>query len=167
MKRLLFLLFTVCYVLCGQAQGVYDLVLANAVRVTKEPTAGFMQSHVAAFQCSALEFLKNRLDNGEATVEDRLNTQAYYLSEFCELYLKKAVRHDCESHRKDCLVVCAFEQAASEHPLFRSEEIDAETAETVKKWSDCLPFSVNTDWEAAYTAVKQALHSKSDKDCCR
>lgn len=160
MKRYWLLLLAECLAFCAQAQGIYDIVLGNAVRMAKTPVNGFMQGHLAAFQCSALAYIKEQSDSAGTIDKDFLDTQAYYLSVFCELYFKKAVSKNKAKEKKTHERMRLFETAAAEHPLLSATKDKTRNEGDTAKWSKAVPFSINTNWEQAYKVIEQALQEK-------
>lgn len=141
----------------AKAQEVYNLVLNNATRIVNSPVSSYTQTQIAQFKRTALVYLKSKAFEESDTVPSAfLDTQAYYLSEFITLYFDQIVKLKkvAPELRKERIVL--FMDASASNPLF--EDKDEETTMAyVKDENELTPFSLDTDWQKAYAAVKSQL----------
>lgn len=158
----LFILFALCtasLIFCSaaRAQAIYDLVLGNATRTVNTPTAGYTQTRLAQFKRTALIYTKRQAINRDSTnVATIIDTQAYYLSEFMQLFLSEIVldKRSNDAERKDRLML--FVRASLANPLWNDP--DEETTHAyMKEEGELTPFSLDTDWQRAFLAVYSVL----------
>lgn len=152
------LLLLVCSIYTAKAQEVYNYVLNNATRTVNNPIANFTQTQIAQFKRTALVYLKDKAYQETDTIPSLfLDTQAYYLSEFVELYIEdvlKSKRMSTEERNKRVLI---FTDASISNPLFN--DADQETVLSfIKSGGEAItPFSLDTDWEKAFYAAKSQI----------
>lgn len=140
-----------------KAQEVYKLVLANATRIVNSPVSSYTQTQIAQFKRTALTYMKTKAFEETDTIPSNfLDTQAYYLSEYVTLFFDQIVKTKKlnQAERKERIML--FMDASISNPMF--DDNDEETTMSyVKDGNELTPFSLNTDWQKAYAAVKSQL----------
>lgn len=143
-----------------KAQEVYNLVLSNAIRVVNSPTSGFAQTQIAQFKRTTLVYIKSKaFEQTDSIPASFLDTQAYYLSEFITLFFDEILKSKKMSDEKKRDRIYLFMDASVSNPLFNDPDEET-TMAYIKDSGEITPFSINTDWEKAYAAVKDAIKSK-------
>lgn len=166
MKRTTLLCIITCGLLffMGQkatAQDVYRMVMQNAQHAVEAPTSSFAQTQIAQFKITALNYLKQKaFDTMPEVTTNFLNTKAYYLSEFITLFFNELVRMKGSKEDKQKGRIMLFVKAANANPQFKVAE-EAVPNDSTSTDANLTPFPLNTDWEKAYTEVKEKLKSKS------
>ena len=156
-KTLLFLLVWLTLPAKGNAQEIYNFVLENATRTVNSPTSGFMQNKVATFTRTTLTYLKlTALDQLPDVSGTFLDNQAFFLSEFLNLYMRHTIHNKRISPEKRQEITALFTQASKNNPLF-DETDEAETELFLREQHPMTPFSLNTDWQKAYKEIKENL----------
>lgn len=140
-----------------KAQEVYNIVLENATRVVNNPTSTYTQTKIAQFKRTALVYLKSKSFEASDTVSaELLNTQAYYLSEFLTLFVDQLIKSKSASSDAQCEKMSLFMSASESNPLFNDPDKET-TLSFVNAKGEFTPFSLDTDWQKAYFAVKSRL----------
>ncbi len=150
-----------------KAQDVFNFVYDNAKRTVENPNSGFTKTRVAQFKYTALTYLRDKAFETQSEVsEEFLNTQAYYLSEFVTLFFEKVTaapkngKRDSKKAQKESLkMVELFMDASGSNPLFNDPD-EGTTKSYIIGGTEITPFSLDTDWQKAYTAVSAALKGK-------
>lgn len=140
-----------------QAQEVYNLVLENATRMVNTPSTNFTQTRISQFKRTTLIYMKTKaLETMPEVKEDFLNTQAYYLSEFLSLFFDEILKDhklDPESRKQK---IYMFMETSLANPLFNDPDTET-THSYINEGTELTPFSLDTDWQKAYTAAKENL----------
>lgn len=140
-----------------RAQEVYNYMLENATRTVNTPSSSFTQTRVAQFKLTVLIYMKRKATETMPTVtENFLNTQAYYFSEFLSLFFDEILKDRRAKDEKRREKIHLFMDASLSNPLFNDPDEET-TLSYIKEGSELTPFSLDTDWEKAYAAVKDNL----------
>lgn len=162
MKRFLFVIITIFAINSStlKAQEVYNLVLNNATRIVNNPTCSYTQIQIAQFKRTALIYMKTKaFEETDSVPSNFLDTQAYYLSEFITLFFNDVVTNKRLSDEKRKERIMMFTDASISNPMF--EDTDQETTLAfIKDGGELTPFSIDTDWQKAYTAAIAQLKKK-------
>ncbi len=158
MKKLITLLLLFPIFTCKmQAQEVYNILLEEATRTVNNPASGFTQTRIAQFKLTSLTYLKQKAFEKQPEVNGHfLDTQAYYMSEFLALFFKEIIRDKKQSEEKKKKKILLFIDASISNPLFGDTD-KATTLAYLEEDGELTPFSLDTDWEKAYAAVKDNL----------
>lgn len=149
------------------AQELYNFVVESSRRTLDSPTTGYTQTRIAQFKLTALTYLKSQaFERQEEVTETFLSTQAYYLSEFITLFLTEVLDVPAEgkergkgkgkAKEKARSRTALFMDASLSNPLF-SDTDEETTLAYVKEGTEITPFSLDTDWQKAYLAVKEEI----------
>lgn len=140
-----------------RSQEVYNYVLENATRMVNSPTTNFTQTRIAQFKRTTLIYMKSKAFETMPTVtEEFLNTQAYFLSEFLSFFFDEILRDrklDEETRKQKIFL---FMDASVSNPLFNDPDTET-TLSYIKEGSELTPFSIDTDWQKAFVAVKDNI----------
>lgn len=140
-----------------RSQEVYNYVLENATRMVNSPTTNFTQTRIAQFKRNTLIYMKSKAFETMPTVtEEFLNTQAYFLSEFLSFFFDEILRDrklDEETRKQK---IYLFMDASVSNPLFNDPDTET-TLSYIKEGSELTPFSIDTDWQKAFVAVKDNI----------
>lgn len=155
------ILFFIASILLGaeemRSQEVYNYVLENATRMVNSPTTNFTQTRIAQFKRTTLIYMKSKAFETMPTVtEEFLNTQAYFLSEFLSFFFDEILRDrklDEETRKQKIFL---FMDASVSNPLFNDPDTET-TLSYIKEGSELTPFSIDTDWQKAFVAVKDNI----------
>lgn len=155
------ILFFIASILLGaeemRSQEVYNYVLENATRMVNSPTTNFTQTRIAQFKRNTLIYMKSKAFETMPTVtEEFLNTQAYFLSEFLSFFFDEILRDrklDEETRKQK---IYLFMDASVSNPLFNDPDTET-TLSYIKEGSELTPFSIDTDWQKAFVAVKDNI----------
>ncbi len=157
MKKLIVLLFLSILACNVQSQEVYNILLEGATRTVNNPASGFTQTRIAQFKLTSLTYLKQKAFEKQPEVNVQfLDTQAYYMSEFLALFFKEIIRDKKQSEEKKKKKILLFIDASISNPLFGDAD-KATTLAYLEEEGELTPFSLDTDWEKAYAAVKDNL----------
>ena len=139
---------------------MYNLVLNNATRIVNNPTCSYTQIQIAQFKRTALIYMKTKaFEETDSVPSNFLDTQAYYLSEFITLFFNDVVTSKRLSDEKRKKRIMMFTDASISNPMF--EDTDQETTLAfIKDGGELTPFSIDTDWQKAYTAAIAQLKKK-------
>lgn len=139
-----------------RAQEVFRLVRQTAERAATAPGSSFVQREVARFQIDALDLLENE---GAKHFQEQgytvfLDTQAYSLSQFMTALSEQVLFKRRITPEKAEEQMWRFRTCTERHPLFPTSEMpDADAY--LQDENSPTPFSLNTDWEAAFDALKR------------
>ncbi|MBR1594433.1 MAG: hypothetical protein IJ692_05220 [Alloprevotella sp.] len=139
-----------------QAQEVFIRVRQSSQRAAQAPGNGYVQREVARFQLEALDFLESEgvKNVQEQILTDFLDTQAYFLSRFVSTFCEDVLTRRRITPEKAEERVRIFQISSEEHPLFFS--VEAPNAEEFLLDADSFtPFSLNTDWKAAFESLRK------------
>lgn len=140
-----------------KAQEIYEHILGNATRIINTPSTSFTQNRIAFFKWTALTYIGEKsLEENMTDREKFLDTQAYSLSEFMNLFYHEVLENHklSESERPQRLNI--FVKATRSYPLF-SDSDDNVTQQFVRSGTELTPFSLNTDWEKVLAEVRSHL----------
>lgn len=141
----------------GKAQDVYNMVLESATRIVNSPTSGYTQTQIAQFKRTALVYMKQQAFKKSSTVSaDFLNTQAYFLSEYITLFFDEILKSKKLASEKRKERILLFMDASVSNPLFNDPDHET-TLSFINDGGEITPFSLDTDWQKAYAAVKDNL----------
>ena len=74
------------------AQEVFNKVLESAQHTINEPTSSFTNAQIARFKVDVLQYMKSKaLEKESANVNELLDIQAYYMSEFLSLFYTEII----------------------------------------------------------------------------
>lgn len=158
MKRLLFSALSIWVIctgsLCAQTlyQAVYDKA-QNVVATTKDVE----EKTVSQYKLNALNYIMNVCKKDGRDNDMRLlDLQAVNMESFIDDFREFAAKGEKISPAKKDEIIRCFTSASFAHPLFLNESplVDGGAG-------SLLPFSLNTDWSAAYdqaeTIAKRVL----------
>ena len=154
MKRFLFVIITIFAINSStlKAQEVYNLVLNNATRIVNNPTCSYTQIQIAQFKRTALIYMKTKAFEETDSVPSNF-------SEFITLFFNDVVTSKRLSDEKRKKRIMMFTDASISNPMF--EDTDQETTLAfIKDGGELTPFSIDTDWQKAYTAAIAQLKKK-------
>lgn len=141
-----------------RGQEVYNMVLASATRTVNSPTSNYTQTQIAQFKRTALVYLKRKALEADSTgvSSQLLDTQAYYLSEFLTYFFDEILKSRRLPDEKRKERITLFMDASVSNPLFGDHDEET-TLSYITNGGELTPFSLDTDWEKAYAAVKATL----------
>lgn len=160
MSRILLIILFSTFSICSQAQEVYDMVLDNATRIVNSPTSSFLNTQIAQFKRTALIYIKSKaFERTDSVPAKFLNTQAYYLTEFLNLFFAEMIiiKDLPEKARKQRIL--RFMDASACNPLFHDPDEET-TLSFVENGGEVTPFSLDTDWQKAYLAAKAIVEKE-------
>ena len=139
------------------AQEVFNKVLESAQHTINEPTSSFTNAQIARFKVDVLQYMKSKaLEKESANVNELLDIQAYYMSEFLSLFYTEIIYSTELSVEDRKAKIFLFIQASCTCPLF-----DDNDKEKINKYingdSQLTPFCLDTDWHKAYQFVTKAM----------
>ena len=139
------------------------MVLDNANRVIGTPTNGYIRTQVAAFQRSALIYMREKTAGMPAVEAGKLlDVQAYYLSEFSERLIGDVFLGKNRAGEKRIGRLRHYVEATEHHPLF-SDPDSVATRVFCRDKETPTPFSLDTDWHKAFQDVTRPGAQKQDK----
>lgn len=152
------LLLLACSIYTAKAQEVYNYVLNNATRTVNNPIANFTQTQLAQFKRTALVYLRDKARQESDTISSLfLDTQAYYLSEFVELYIEDVLKSRKMNNEERNKRILVFTDASISNPLFNDSDQDTTLSFIKSGGEEITPFSLDTDWEKAFYAAKSQI----------
>ena len=130
------------------------MVLDNATRIVNSPTSSFLNTQIAQFKRTALIYIKSKaFERTDSVPAKFLNTQAYYLTEFLNLFFAEMIKIKDLPEKARKQRILRFMDASACNPLFH--DLDEETTLSfVENGGEVTPFSLDTDWQKAYLAAK-------------
>ena len=135
----------------AHAQEVFNMVLQSATRTVNSPTSNFTVTRVAQFKRTALTYLRDKaFEQSDSVKSAFLDTQAYCLSEFTTSFFNQIVHCSGDTRRQ---VIQKFMDASRNNPLWGDP--DTETTHSFITANELTPFSLDTDWEKAFNAIKE------------
>ena len=134
------------------AQDVYNYLFENANKVVSNPKANFTSVSIARFKLAALTYMRGKKP-GDVQF---LNNQAYYMSEYLTLFMNEMVKG--KDKKRSSFIVKTFMETSLQTPMFNDTNYATVRAYVSDK--DLTPFSLDTDWEKAYIAVKNQIAKK-------
>ncbi len=162
-KTLTVILLVIAAATQGYGQEVYNRLYESANQVLNDPEAPKSKTDVNHFYVTVLNYLKGTASTRMETVTTTfLDTQAYYLSEFVGSFFRNLSRAHQVSAECQHGVLMAYVNASINNPLFG--DADTEKVQAFVGEAGCLtPFSLDTDWEKAYTKASQEVEELMKK----
>lgn len=159
-KHLLYiatLMFFAAFPAKNYAQDVFNTILRNAERIAESPTSNFLTVRINQFKCSGLKYIRKKsVEMRDNVTAQFLDTQAYNMAEFMELFFKEVLKNKNMSAESKQRKMAVFKESTSSNPLFGDN--DKTTAEAyIDDSNSVTPFSLDTDWEKAYATVVARL----------
>lgn len=161
MKKSLYviLLFTLLPMTMS-AQDVYNYLLDATTNTVNNPTSTYTQVRIAQFKRTALVYLKRKaFETMPEVTEQFLNKQAYYMSEYVALFFDEILKGKKDNEQKRMAKIYLFMDTSKAYPLFDDPDTDM-TDSYIIEGNELTPFSLNTDWQKAYGAVKVELEKE-------
>ncbi len=157
MKKIILILFLAFFSNVAEAQEIYNIVLDGAKRVVNSPASSFTQTRIAQFKVTSLTYISQKaFETKEVVTEDFLDTQAYYLSEFLTCFFEEILTNRKMEGEKKKERILLFIDATVSNPLFH--DTDTATVHSyINSKGEVTPFSIDTDWQKAFHAVKENL----------
>ena len=136
------------------------MVLDNATRIVNSPTSSFLNTQIAQFKRTALIYIKSKaFERTDSVPAKFLNTQAYYLTEFLNLFFAEMIKIKDLPEKARKQRILRFMDASACNPLFH--DLDEETTLSfVENGGEVTPFSLDTDWQKAYLAAKAIVEKE-------
>lgn len=160
MSRILLIILFSTFSICLQAQEVYDMVLDNATRIVNSPTSSFLNTQIAQFKRTALIYIKSKaFERTDSVPAKFLNTQAYYLTEFLNLFFAEMIKIKDLPEKARKQRILRFMDASACNPLFHDPDEET-TLSFVENGGEVTPFSLDTDWQKAYLAAKAIVEKE-------
>lgn len=157
MKKLTLTFLLTLVAVAAPAQEIFKLVRDGAARAVNNPTNGIAVTMIAQFKLTTLNYIESKARNfapTPAAADSLLDNQAYYLSEFIDLYIDEIVKKMPKDEKRKRIIL--FMDASKSNPLFG--DTDTELIDSYMKDGDQLtPFCIDTDWERALAAAKYGL----------
>lgn len=142
------------------AQDVYNYLLDATTNTVNNPTSTYTQVRIAQFKRTALVYLKRKaLETMPEVTEQFLNKQAYYMSEYVALFFDEILKGKKDNEQKRMAKIYLFMDTSKAYPLFDDPDTDM-TDSYIIEGNELTPFSLNTDWQKAYGAVKVELEKE-------
>ena len=139
------------------AQDVYNYLLDTTTNTVNNPTSTYTQVRIAQFKRTALVYLKRKaFETMPEVTEQFLNKQAYYMSEYVALFFDEILKGKKDNEQKRMAKIYLFMDTSKAYPLFDDPDTDM-TDSYIIEGNELTPFSLNTDWQKAYGAVKVEL----------
>lgn len=140
----------------GFSQEVYKMVLQSATRVVNNPTSNYATTSIAQFKRTALTYLRDKaFEKSDSVSAEFLDTQAYYLAEFTTKYIT-----DITTLQGSALKNRVLQYTAATHEFPMWNDPDKETTESFIIAGELTPFSLDTDWEKAYSKISENTEKK-------
>ena len=160
MSRILLIILFSTFSICSQAKEVYDMVLDNATRIVNSPTSSFLNTQIAQFKRTALIYIKSKaFERTDSVPAKFLNTQAYYLTEFLNLFFAEMIKIKDLPEKARKQRILRFMDASACNPLFHDPDEET-TLSFVENGGEVTPFSLDTDWQKAYLAAKAIVEKE-------
>lgn len=160
MSRILLIILFSTFSICSQSQEVYDMVLDNATRIVNSPTSSFLNTQIAQFKRTALIYIKSKaFERTDSVPAKFLNTQAYYLTEFLNLFFAEMIKIKDLPEKARKQRILRFMDASACNPLFHDPDEET-TLSFVENGGEVTPFSLDTDWQKAYLAAKAIVEKE-------
>ena len=142
------------------AQDVYNYLLDATTNTVNNPTSTYTQVRIAQFKRTALVYLKRKaFETMPEVTEQFLNKQAYYMSEYVALFFDEILKGKKDNEQKRMAKIYLFMDTSKAYPLFDDPDTDM-TDSYIIEGNELTPFSLNTDWQKAYGAVKVELEKQ-------
>ena len=161
MKKFLPIILLLCLLpLKMSAQDVYNYLLDATTNTVNNPTSSYTQVRIAQFKRTALVYLKRKaFETMPEVTEQFLNKQAYYMSEYVALFFDELLKGKKDDDNKRKAKIYLFMDTSKANPLFNDPDTDITDAYIIEG-NELTPFSLNTDWQKAYGAVKVELEKQ-------
>lgn len=161
MKKILYLILILCLLpLKMSAQDVYNYLLDATTNTVNNPTSSYTQVRIAQFKRTALVYMKRKaFEQMPEVTEDFLNKQAYYMSEYVALFFDEILKGKKDSEQKRMRKIYLFMDTSKAYPLFNDPDTEV-TESYIIEGNELTPFSLNTDWQKAFGAVKVELEKE-------
>ena len=125
------------------------MVLDNATRIVNSPTSSFLNTQIAQFKRTALIYIKSKaFERTDSVPAKFLNTQAYYLTEFLNLFFAEMIKIKDLPEKARKQRILRFMDASACNPLFHDPDEET-TLSFVENGGEVTPFSLDTDWQKA------------------
>ena len=136
------------------------MVLDNATRIVNSPTSSFLNTQIAQFKRTALIYIKSKaFEQTDSVPAKFLNTQAYYLTEFLNLFFAEMIKIKDLPEKARKQRILRFMDASACNPLFHDPDEET-TLSFVENGGEVTPFSLDTDWQKAYLAAKAIVEKE-------
>ena len=136
------------------------MVLDNATRIVNSPTSSFLNTQIAQFKRTALIYIKSKaFERTDSVPAKFLNTQAYYLTEFLNLFFAEMIKIKDLPEKARKQRILRFMDASACNPLFHDPDEET-TLSFVENGGEVTPFSLDTDWQKAYSAAKAIVEKE-------
>ena len=136
------------------------MVLDNATRIVNSPTSSFLNTQIAQFKRTALIYIKSKaFERTDSVPAKFLNTQAYYLTEFLNLFFAEMIKIKDLPEKARKQRILRFMDASACNPLFHDPDEET-TLSFVENGGEVTPFSLDTDWQKAYLAAKAIIEKE-------
>ena len=136
------------------------MVLDNATRIVNSPTSSFLNTQIAQFKRTALIYIKSKaFERTDSVPAKFLNTQAYYLTEFLNLFFDEMIKIKDLPEKARKQRILRFMDASACNPLFHDPDEET-TLSFVENGGEVTPFSLDTDWQKAYLAAKAIVEKE-------
>ena len=120
MKKLTLTLLLLLSAATASAQDIFNLVRDGAARTVNNPTSGIAATMVAQFKLTTLNYISGKCQDLDAAQRDTLlDTQAYFLSEFIDLYIEQILQKMPKDEKRK--LVMMFMDASKSNPLLHRQ----------------------------------------------
>ena len=136
------------------------MVLDNATRIVNSPTSSFLNTQIAQFKRTALIYIKSKaFERTDSVPAKFLNTQAYYLTEFLNLFFAEMIKIKDLPEKARKQRILRFMDASACNPHYHDPDEET-TLSFVENGGEVTPFSLDTDWQKAYLAAKAIVEKE-------
>ena len=133
------------------AQQVYTYAYESANKVVSNPKSKSVLVDIARFKLAALGYMRSKKHDAKF-----LDTQAYYMSEYITLYMQEMNKG--KDKKRSAFIMKTFMETSLGTPMFNDKNYA--TVRAYVSGKDITPFSLDTDWEKAFIAVKAKIAKK-------
>lgn len=165
MKRIFliisFLLASMSYL---SAQDIFNTILEDSKKVMNDSTGNIYQAKIATFKYNALQYIKKKSFEQEGDVTKKfLDDQAYFMNELVTTFFSAALLNTSLSKSEKKARIMSFIDASGSNPLFNDPDKELVNAYVENSKGQLTPFSLDTDWVKAYSAVRSLLELQDKK----
>lgn len=156
-KIILIIALISCTTLSSNAQEVLNSVRKQAQSVIDNPQSNPIIKKINYFEVEALNYMsmkaKEQMPDSSVEVLDK---QAYAMSEFVSLYLKKLIEAQKLPKDTQKTLIHLFMDASYSNPMFNDNDKDLVLG-FFSDQNSITRFSLDTDWRRALAAVQSKL----------
>jgi len=158
MKKFFSLLILVSLITVNaSSQSLFKKIYADATAVVNNPQSSEEQIQINQFKVTALNYIKNQIDKKKLKKDEYFyDSQAVNLASFITDYQINLIKARSISAAKKTELMNCYKNATLASPLFN--DADKATSHVyINDNSSLTPFSLDTDWDKAYTAATKQV----------